>query len=434
MGEENPVRDAGTPPDAARSTAVPRPAPLENSVPAGRVIAHVDLDAFFASVEQLRFPALRGKPVIVGNGVIASCSYEARRFGCYAGQPLTEARRTCPGVVILDGCEAVYDAFAGKTFALCAGLSPAMETFLDEAVLDLTGCGRLHGDLHAEAAALKETIRREVGLPVTVGLGPNRMLAKIAGKSVKPDGLRWIREDEIETVLPGLPVDRLPGVGHAVGRELARMNVRTIGDLRAFPVELLERIFGAPGRRLHERCRGRDTRPVEAREVPRSISRETAFHRPVTDPDEAAGMLYYLQERAVRRARELGLRCRTVQVWIDYTESGRAAASKSLFSPSDRDDEVFRLARLLLFRLFTRRESLRRVGLALSHFVVDAAAQDDLFDHAGQHKRERLYRSLDGLRSRFGHSVVVVGPSVRLLGKMNRDRNGFVLRTPSLTK
>ena len=427
MRDVRAAQTAGAPVAAANARSV-------NESETERVVAHIDLDAFFASVEQLRYPALRGKPVIVGNGVIASCSYEARRFGCYAGQPLTEARRMCPGVVILDGCEAVYNAFAEKTFAKCAELSPTMETFLDEAVLDLTGCGRLHGDLYDEAAALKDTIRDEVGLPVTIGLGANRMLAKIAGKSVKPDGLRWIRESDMETVLPGLPIDRLPGVGRVVGRELARMNVRTIGDLRAFPMELLERIFGAPGRQLYERCRGRDTRPVEAREVPRSITRETAFHDPVTDPAEVESMLYYLQERAVRRTRELGLRCRTVRVWIDYTESGRAGASRSLSSPSDQDDEVYRLARSLLSKLLTRRESLRRVGLGLSNFVMDAAAQSDLFDAAGQEKRERFYRSLDDVRSRFGHSVVVAGPSVRLLGKLDQDRNGFVLRTPSLTK
>jgi DNA polymerase-4 len=356
-----------------------------------RVILHVDLDAFFASVEQLRYPHLRGNPVLVGNGVIASCSYEARRYGCYAGQPLSEARRVCPGVVILDGSEAVYRAFAEKTFGLCAELSPVMETFLDEAFLDLSGTERLHGDLLEHAARWKERVRTEVGLPVTIGLGPNRMVAKIASKSVKPDGLRWIGVEDLETVLPGLPIDRLPGVGHAIGAELAKLNVRTIGDLRVFPADILERMFGAPGRALYERCRGVDTRPVETREIPRSVSRETAFHAPAANPREIEGMLYYLTERAARHARGLGLAARTVEVWIDYVESGRERCARSLPEPSDQDAVLYDRARRTLHTLFTRREALRRVGVALSRFSAGVAAQADLFN--GETAIERELRS-----------------------------------------
>ena len=398
------------------------------------VILHVDLDAFFASVEQLRDPRLRGKPVIVGNRVAASCSYEARDCGCYAGQPLAEARRLCPEVVILDGREAVYRAFAEAVFALCAELSPAMETFLDEAYLELTGTERLHGDPYATAAALKRRIRREVGLPVTVGLGPNRMLAKIAGKSVKPDGLRWIRRAEVEAVLPALPVERLPGVGRRVARELGKRNLRTVGDLRALSIRDLTRMFGAAGRLLYERCRGRDTQPVSAREVPRSISRESAFSRPVTDPRHAEAMLYYLTERAARHARGLGLAARGLRVWVDATGAGRNAVTRTLPAASDQDTVLFERAQRLFRSLCPRREALRRVGVALVHLEPRSAGQEDLFAPESASRRERLCRSLDAVRSRFGHGAVVAGPSVRLLGELDRDRRGFVLRTPSLAK
>ena len=399
-----------------------------------RVVLHLDIDAFFASIEQLRYPALRGKPVIVGNGVIASCSYEARAYGCYAGQPLTEARRICPRVVILDGCEAVYRPFAEKTFALCAELSPDMETFLDEAFLDLTGVQKLHRDLLGRAARLKQRIREQVGLPVTVGLGPNRMVAKIASKAVKPDGLCRVKPSQVEKVLPGLPIDRLPGVGRRIEAELAKLNVRTIGDLRTFPATTLEQMFGAPGRALYERCRGKDTRPVHAQEVPKSISRETAFHHPVADPGELEGMLYYLLERAMRHARGLGLSVRTVRVWIDYVDSGREAAARSEKTPTRRDAVLFERARCILDRLFTRREAVRRIGVALSRFESGVGGQTDLFAAGADVVQEKLYQSLDQVRSRFGHASVVVGPSVRFLGKLEQDRNGFVLRTPSLTK
>jgi DNA polymerase-4 len=409
-------------------------APRAGSAEAPRVVLHVDVDAFFASVEQLRYPALRGRPVIVGNGVIASCSYEARRFGCHAGQPLSEARRACPGVVILDGCEAVYAAFARRIFELCASLSPAMETFLDEAFVELTGTERLHGDLLAAGDALKKRVREEVGLPITVGLGENRMLAKIASKSVKPDGLRWIRPHEVETVLPALPVDRLPGVGHRVGKVLGGLDIRTIGDLRALPAGMLEHLFGAPGRALYERARGRDTRAVDAREIPLSVSRETAFHVPTTDPGEITSMLYYLLERAARHIRGLGLSARTIEVWIDYEDTGRAAASRTLSAPTDHDAELFGRACRILGALGTRREAVRRVGVALSRFHAGALPQGDLFAAGADARRDKLYRSLDHVRARFGHAAVVAGPSVRLLGALEQDRNGFVLRTPSLTR
>jgi DNA polymerase-4 len=241
-----------------------------------------------------------------------------------------------------------------------------------------------------------------------------------------------MRPSDVETLLPALPIDRLPGVGRRVGAELAKLNVSTIGDLRAFPAQTLERLFGAPGRALYERCRGRDTRPVRAREIPQSVSRETALHRPVTNPRELEGMLYYLLERAARHVRSLELGAHTVQVWIDYTDSGRAAASRSLPAPSDQDAVLFDHARRILARLLTRRESVRRVGAALSRFHLHAAGQGDLFTPAAE--RDRLYRSLDRIRSRFGHAAVVAGPSVRFMGKLEQDRNGFVLRTPSLTK
>ena len=175
---------------------------------------------------------------------------------------------------------------------------------------------------------------------------------------------------------------------------------------------------------------------MESREIPGSISRETAFHRPVADAREIRSMPYYLVERAVRHARGLGLglSARTVRVWIDYEDSGRETASRTLGAPTDQDAVIDALACRLLRQLHTRREALRRVGAALSGFTPGAGAQADLFEAGADVRRGELYRSLDRVRSRFGYASVVAGPSVRLLRKLARDRNGFVLRTPSLTK
>ena len=403
--------------------------------PEPRTVLHVDIDAFFASIEQQRDPRLKGKPVIVGAGVIASCSYEARAFGLKAGMALTEARRLCPQAVILEGHAQVYRCFAERIFERCRELSPDVETYLDEAYLELTGTERAHGgDLLAAAARLKRAISDDTGITVTCGLGPNRMLAKLAGKTVKPDGLARVLECEAEDFLVGRPIEQLAGVGHAHAKTLRSMNLRTIGDLRALPVAALEALFGAPGRQLYERCRGRDTAAVTAREIPLTISRETSFHRDTGDPSGIEGMLDYLTGRACRAARELGLAARTVAVRLRYSDGEGAEQARSLAAPSAVDPVVLALALELLRRQFTRRVSLHAVGVTLSGFTRDTAEQGALFDEREAGRRAARCEALDRVRGSFGHGSVVSGRALNLKDHVAQDRHGFVLRTPSLTK
>jgi len=397
-------------------------------------VLHVDIDAFFASIEQQRDPRLKGRPVVVGAGVIASCSYEARRFGLKAGMPLSEARRLCPQAVVIEGRAQVYRCFAEQIFARCREVSPAVETYLDEAYCDLGGTERLHGDLVEAARRLKRSILAATGLTVTCGLGPNRMLAKLIGKTVKPDGLARITAAGADDFMRDLPVEKVPGVGHAHARTLRSMNLRTAGDLRLLPVVALERLFGAPGRLLHERCRGRDTAVVSGREVPLSISRETSFHRDTADPREIEGMLEYLTGRACRTARELGVRPRTVAVRLRYADGESDERARTLPQPSDADPVVLALALDILGRLFTRRVALHHVGLVLSRFVRAGGEQGALFDEREAGRRAALYRAFDGVRSEFGHGVLVSGRALHLKGRLAEDEHGFVLRTPSLTK
>ena len=397
-------------------------------------ILHVDIDAFFAAIEQQRDPRLRGRPVIVGAGVIASCSYEARRFGLKAGMTLSEAKRLCPQAVILEGHAQVYRCFAEEIFARCREVAPAVETYLDEAYCDLTGTERLHGDPLAAARRLKRAVREATGLTVTCGLGPNRMLAKLVGKTVKPDGLARVAAAEAEAFMRDLPVEKVAGVGHAHARTLRSMNVRTAGEMRALPVETLERLFGAPGRLLYERCRGRDTAGVTEREVPLSISRETSFHRDTADLREIEGMLEYLTGRACRTARELGIRPRTVAVRLRYGDGEGDEQARSLRQPSDADPVVLALALETLARLFTRRVALHLVGLTLSNFVRAGGEQGALFEEREAGRRAALYRAFDDVRSAFGHGVLVSGRALHLKGRLEEGEHGFVLRTPSLTK
>jgi len=335
--------------------------------------------------------------------------------------------------------------------AHCRDIAPAVEAYLDEAYCDLTGTERLHGDLLETARRLQRTILESTGLTVTCGLGPNRMLAKLAGKAVKPDGLARVTAAEAGAFMRDLPVEQVAGVGHAHAKTLRSMNVRTAGELRVLPVETLERLFGAPGRLLHERCRGRDTAVVSEREVPLSISRETSFPRdppaghppgagrgsPIAGPGSSAeieGMLEYLTGRACRTARELGIRPRTVTVRLRYADGESAERARSLPQPSDTDPVVLALALGTLARLFTRRVALHQVGLALSNFVRAGGEQGALFEEREAGRRAALYRAFDGVRSAFGHGVLVSGRALHLKGRLEEDEHGFVLRTPSLTK
>jgi DNA polymerase-4 len=398
------------------------------------VVLHVDIDAFFAAIEQLRDPRLRGQPVIVGAGVIASCSYEARRFGLHAGMSLSEARRLCPRAVILEGHAQVYRCFADDIFACCREISPAVETYLDEAYCEMTGTERLHGDLFETARDLKRRIFGRTGLTVTCGLGPNRMLAKLVGKTTKPDGLARIGPEQADGFLGDRPIEQLAGVGRAHARTLRSMNLRTIGELRAVPIEALVALFGAVGRLLYERCRGRDTAPVHAREVPLSISRETSFHRDTAERTEIEGMLEYLVGRACRTARELDLEARTVAVRLRYSDGEGAEQARALPMASDSDPVVLALALELLRRQFTRRVALHGVGVTLSNFMSRVGEQGDLFDEGETFRREALLRAFDDVRGSYGHGVLVSGRALHLKGRLAEDRHGFVLRTPSLTQ
>ncbi len=398
------------------------------------LVLHVDIDAFFAAIEQQRDPALRGRPVIVGAGVIASCSYEARAFGLRAGMTLSEARRLCPRAVIVEGHAQVYRCFAEAIFERCRALSPALETYLDEAYCDLTGTERLHGDMLAAARGLKDAIRAATGLTVTCGIGPNRMLAKLVGRTVKPDGLARLDARDADAFLRDRPVEQLAGVGHAHAKTLRSMNVRTIGELRALPADALESLFGSPGRLLYERCRGRDTAAVRGREVPLSISRETSFHRDTADRAEIEGMLEYLVGRACRTARELGIKPGAVSCRLRYSDGEWSERTRALATPSDADPVVLAGALDSLRRQFTRRVALHGVGLALSRFARGGGEQGALFDEPEAGRRAALYRAFDGVRERFGHGVLVSGRALHLKGRLGEDEHGFVLRTPSLTK
>ena len=398
-----------------------------------RLILHIDVDAFFASVEQLLIPSLRDRPVIVGSGCIASCSYEARRFGLHAGMPLRRAMRLCPSAVRLPGQYHIYRCFAEHIWQVSRRYVTALETYLDEAYGDATGTHGLCGCPLELGKRLRRDVRQEVHLPVSIGLGANRMMAKIASAHGKPGGVVWIRPDEQETFLAPLPVETLPGVGHKTAEMLRDMNIETVGDLRGLSRESLRAMFGRRGEVLHERCRGRDDEATHPAAMPRTISRETTFHEPIDDPRQIHGMLQYLLERAMRAMRALRLLVRTVELTIRYDDWKRRAASTTLAEPTADDDDVLETILRLLGSLHSRRVALRHVGIVLSRFSP-RAARSVLFEPRRRARTHEIYHTVDSIRARWGHAAIVTGKSIELLGNLEQNDYGFILRTPSLTK
>lgn len=397
------------------------------------LIMHVDIDAFFASVEQLRNPSLRGRPVIVGAGVIASCSYEARRFGLRAGMPIYEALRLCPSAVVMDGHAQIYRCFAGRVFDVCRKLAPGVETHLDEAYCDLSGTDGLYGSPFAAGRELRDAVKRDVGLSVTVGLGVNRMVAKIAGRTVKPGGVRLVEPGREREFVQGMPVREIPGVGRATEGTLRKLNVHTAADLAAFPRPYLRMLFGRNGDLLYRRCRGLDGGLLDD-EIPRSISRETSFQGETGDRVEIEGTLRYLVGRAARALRSLGLSARTLSLKVRYAGGGGRETSRTCPSPMRLDGELFELALGLVGPVLSRRSALRLVGISLSSLCRSAGPQGDLYEERRSFREAELCNGLDRVRDRFGHGAVVSGRSLYLMDKVKRDVYGYILRTPSLTK
>jgi DNA polymerase-4 len=390
---------------------------------------HIDVDAFFASVEQLRDPRLRGKPVAVGNGVVASPSYEARARGVTTAMPIHQALRVCPELVVLDGRHDVYRCFTEATWEICRRYAPALETFLDEAFADFSGTEHIYPDLRELGARIQREIRDEVGLPVTIGIAKNRMVSKLAAKTVKPRGLREIPEGQEEAFLLPLPIEKIAGMGPKTAALFHDMNIRTVREFREIPLATLEAMLGKVGVSLHERARGQDSRPIHEREIPKQISRETSLEKPTADRGELEGVLFYLVDRAIRAIRKTGLRTRTMRIRLRYSDGEENETSVS-FPPTAFDEEIQPLARTLLWKLYTRRVTIRFLGSGFSNFQADEG-QLELFSDA---TLARFHAAVDAIRDKFGHGAIVAGRAIELLGKLPHDAYGYVLRTPSLTK
>jgi DNA polymerase IV len=394
-----------------------------------RAIIHVDLDAFYASVEELRRPELRGRPIIVGGGgenyrrgVVSAASYEARRFGVHSAMPLGRALRLCPHAVVLPVDFTAYRNASRTVFALARQLTPQMEPVsLDEAYLDVTGSIRWLGPPDKMARDLRDRIRQECELDASCGVATSKLVAKVASDLEKPRGMVVVPPGDEAAFLAPLPLRRLPGLGPASEKALAGLGLATLGDLAAFPLAALRRRLGEhAGTSLSERARGVDRSEVTVPERPKSISREETFSTDVTDRAELHRLLRACAADVGRQLRHGRWAARTATLKLRYSDF--ATYTRQLTWPTPQDgDIVLAQAGMKLFEAAWSGAPVRLLGMGVSG-VIDAA-QLDLFDADGAPRDTRLDRTLDTLRERFGNAAPKRGgaPALRDLDFRGED-------------
>ncbi len=367
------------------------------------------MDAFYASVEQRDRRELRGKPVIVGadprgRGVVSAASYEARPYGVHSAMPIGKAARLCPHAVFVPVDMAKYARVSTEIMAILGEFSPLVESIsIDEAFLDVTGTSSLLGPPPTVGRAIKARIRQAVELTASVGVAPNKFLAKIASELEKPDGLVVVELGREAAFLAPLPIRRLWGVGPSTERELAALGIATIGQLAQIPREVLGRRFGAAGAHLHELAHGRDDRPVEPWSPPKSIGAEQTFERDHRDADRLRRVLREQAERVARELREQGYAASRVTLKLRFADF--RTLTRSATEDQTQDGlELFRRATALIARI-PLTDPVRLIGLSASRLRPAARGQLALLaPHVA--RRERLARAMDGLAARFGPDSV----------------------------
>jgi DNA polymerase-4 len=397
-----------------------------------RTILHVDADAFFASVEQRDDPKLRRRPVAVGTGVVASCSYEARQHGVRTAMRLAEARRCCPELIVVPGHYPRYEQIARQLLALCRERTPQVEAAaLDDLYLDLSGACPAWSE--RRSGELREQVRDELGISISAGSGSNKLVAQVATRRAKPGRHVGVPPGEERSFLAPWPVRVLPGAGSKVEAQLDRLNVRRVREVGVMPAGLLRQLFGVNGLRLHEYAHGLDFRLVVPERRPQRVSRRTSFDPPQGDPAFLLAMLDYLLERAATWLRYHDLAARGLTLTLRYGDFQSADGHERLNPPTQQDDLLREAAHSRWARLYTRRLPLRLIGVELTP-LTPADRQGSLFADPGEERRQRLTACKDAVRRRFGFTSLLSGTALQLTDALPHDRNNLHLRTPCLTR
>ncbi len=374
---------------------------------------HLDLDAFFISVERILDPSLNGKPVIVGGdpkgrGVVAACSYEAREYGLHSAMPIRKAYQLCPQGIYIRGHYEEYVRFSKAVRKILEKYFPQVEqASIDEFYLDFTGCERIHGHPYFFASRIQTEIKHELGLPCSIGIASNKFVAKVASDYAKPEGITFVIPGQEAEFLSPLPVEAMPGVGDVMKEELNSRGFYTIGQIAQTPKTYFAFLFGKYGEVLHDHACGKGSEIIDIKYEQKSISRETTYHTDTTDIEFIEKTLFELVGDAGNALRSENFVARTIGIKLRYSDFITITRSKTLKEPTDNDKIIYATAKELLHKAYTRRVSIRLVGIHLSGFVP-AVEQFNLFP-TREEKERRVLRTIDKLKSKFGEEIIRYG-------------------------
>ena len=377
------------------------------------MIIHVDMDAFYASVEQLDNPDLKGQCVMVGGttnrGVVSAASYEARKFGVHSAMPIFQAKKKCPHGVFVPPRMSRYKAVSQRIMTILKGYSPLVEMVsIDEAYIDIAGCTGILGSPREIALTIKKKILTETCLSCSVGVAPVRFLAKIASDLEKPDGLTMIHPEEVNGFIDALAIQKVPGVGKKSAEQLNRIGIRFLGDIKQYPREMLTRRLGKFGYRLIDLSNGIDRTPVSPESEHKSVSSELTLAKNTLDTHYLKQTLLQQSERVSRELRKMGVKAKVITLKLKHDDFKQVTRRMTIQSPTQSTDTIYKEAVRLLDQYSLTRK-VRLVGVGASGFVsVAEPVQMDIFDKtpAGNKNWEKVDKTLDHIGKKFGKNVV----------------------------
>lgn len=390
---------------------------------AGKTIFHVDMDAFFVSVEELFDPSLKGKAVVVGGqhherGVVSAASYEARKFGVHSAMPLRTAARLCPHAIFVDGHPERYREFSEKVHHVLTSFTPLVEmASIDEAYLDMSGTERLHGPVLCAAHHLHQKIKAETQLNCSIGIGRTRLVAKVASAKAKPHGILWVIPGQEARFLAPLDVRDIPGVGKVTEESLHTMGIYQVGDVAHFDVAFLEHYLGKWGLALAGKARGEDAggwfdSAVGEDTGPRSISHEHTYNHDTADPATIEATLMRLSEMVGRRLRDHGLHARTIQLKLRYKNFTTVTRAHTLADATQLDTEIFEQVRGLFHCHWHKGTEVRLLGVQAS-MLEREPGQADLMESERRQRWQQALSAADRLRDKFGESSVTLATGMK---------------------
>ena len=392
------------------------------------MIIHIDMDAFYASVEIRDNPALQGKPVLVGGspkgrGVVAAASYEARKFGIHSAMPAAQAIRLCPQAVFVSPRMEHYVAISRQIREIFFRFTSLVEPLsLDEAFLDVGGSEKLFGAAPRIALQIKQVIKKELGLTASAGVAPNKFLAKVASDLEKPDGLVVVNEQDVQSFLDPLPIRRVWGIGPVTEKRFSGLGVSTIAGIRRLSRDDLRRQFGIQSDHFWRLSRGLDTRPVVSEHEARSISHENTFPVDIRDPETLQAWLQELAGQVAMRLRRLGIKGKTVQVKVRFSDFRTITRSRTLDEYSFSSKKIQDVARQLLESvLLDQFKPIRLLGVGVSNLGEGVVVQKILFDGEQENKHARIDETCDALKRKFGNGAVRTGATLAQKIKVQRN-------------